>query len=290
MRNLLFMFTFLAACANPEWETAHPDRPRRDGSDSPDYPDAWDDDSDDGSDDRSHEDDEGDDEAGDRDSREEAYPEECDGKDNDLDGEIDEDFEDTDGDGLADCVDVEECDGEDNDGNGLIDEGFDADHNGIADCLQSTYDVSLHITVDDIWDGTIDGEPIEAGGGWSHVDTFEWELSSGVHVITVHGEDLGEAITAFIASVEIDGEPTFVTGDGSWAMRVGGPELGWLSPDFADDHWATPVSCADTSPWGDWSGLPLEQGAEWVWFDSAGDCRDPSSWREAWFRLVFELP
>jgi len=90
--------------------------------------------------------------------------------------------------------------------------------------------------------------------------------------------------------VVIDGEPVFVTGDGSWAMRTGGPEAGWMSAGFSDAHWDTPVPCVDTSPWGDWEGLPHGHGAEWVWFDPSGDCRSPSAWREAWFRLEFELP
>ncbi|MFD1014777.1 collagen-binding domain-containing protein [Winogradskyella rapida] len=89
----------------------------------------------------------------------------CDGIDNNGDGLIDEGFADTDGDGIADCVDncpetpnpdqldtnangigdacetseVEEiCDGIDNNGDGLIDEGFaDTDGDGIADCVDN---------------------------------------------------------------------------------------------------------------------------------------------------------
>jgi large repetitive protein len=45
---------------------------------------------------------------------------------------------DSDGDGLADCIDVETCDGIDNDGDSLIDEDFpDNNGNSIADCLES---------------------------------------------------------------------------------------------------------------------------------------------------------
>ena len=60
--------------------------------------------------------------------------EECDGLDNDGDGEVDEDFGDGDGDGVADCVDAEDCDGIDNDGDGEIDEGYDADGDGYTQC------------------------------------------------------------------------------------------------------------------------------------------------------------
>jgi gliding motility-associated-like protein len=63
----------------------------------------------------------------------------CDGIDNNCDGQIDEGFNDTDGDGIADCVDIETCDGLDNDGDGQIDEGLtttfyaDTDGDGFGD-------------------------------------------------------------------------------------------------------------------------------------------------------------
>ncbi|QXP79052.1 MULTISPECIES: collagen-binding domain-containing protein [Winogradskyella] len=94
----------------------------------------------------------------------------CDGIDNNGNGLIDEGFADTDGDGVADCVDncpevanpdqadldgngigdvceepeVEEiCDGIDNNGNGLIDEGFaDTDGDGVADCIDNCPEVT----------------------------------------------------------------------------------------------------------------------------------------------------
>jgi hypothetical protein len=214
----------------------------------------------------------------------------CNGEDDDGDGYVDEGYPDTDEDGTADCVDEEECDGLDNDGDGLIDEGFDEDHDDTADCMETIYGVDFHVTVDDTWDGTIDGEDIAATTGWNGVDTFEWDLDSGTHVITVHGEDLGEAISGFLGSVVIDGDVTFSTGDGSWRVSDSGPEAGWLSPGFSDSHWRRPVACTDLSPWGDWTSEPLEHGAEWVWYHSTGDCRAPSSWGEAWFRLEFTLP
>ena len=77
----------------------------------------------------------------------------CDGIDNDGDGFVDEDHADTDGDGLADCIDEEECDGVDNDGDGQIDEDFDADGDGIADCFdeETCYDL-----IDNDGDGDVD--------------------------------------------------------------------------------------------------------------------------------------
>jgi len=62
----------------------------------------------------------------------------CDGVDNDLNDGVDEGYPDTDGDGIADCVDTEDCDGLDNDGDTLVDEGFaDSDSDGIADCVDT---------------------------------------------------------------------------------------------------------------------------------------------------------
>ncbi|MEL0454879.1 BspA family leucine-rich repeat surface protein [Flavobacteriaceae bacterium SZ-1-7] len=79
--------------------------------------------------------------------------EECDGLDNDGDGQIDEGFPDTDGDGIADCMDTEECDGLDNDGDGAVDEGFpDTDGDGVADCI----DVEVCDGLDNNGDGQID--------------------------------------------------------------------------------------------------------------------------------------
>ncbi|WP_179319954.1 collagen-binding domain-containing protein [Winogradskyella helgolandensis] len=94
----------------------------------------------------------------------------CDGIDNNGDGVIDEGFADTDGDGVADCVDncpevanadqadldgngigdvcdeveIEEvCDGIDNNGDGVIDEGFaDTDGDGVADCVDNCPEVA----------------------------------------------------------------------------------------------------------------------------------------------------
>ena len=83
---------------------------------------------------------------------------------------------------------------------------------------------------------------------------------------------------------------TFVTGDGSWQMSDSGPAPGWLSPGFPSSAWDEPVPCTDLGPWGDWSSLPLDHGARWVWYHPTGDCRAPVSWGEAWFRLEFNLP
>ena len=115
-------------------------------------------------------------------------------------------------------------------------------------------------------------------------------LTAPVVVSVGTDQDVGEAIAAFLSSVVIDGDVTFVTGDGSWQMSDSGPAPGWLSPGFPSSAWDEPVPCTDLGPWGNWSSLPLDHGARWVWYHPTGDCRAPVSWGEAWFRLEFNLP
>ena len=88
----------------------------------------------------------------------------CDGKDNDNDGQIDEGWPDSDGDGIADCVDKtedERCDGIDNNQNGQIDEGYpDTDGDGMADCVDHDPEREPCDGIDNNGDGQIDeGHP-----------------------------------------------------------------------------------------------------------------------------------
>ncbi len=109
-----------------------------------------------------------------------SIPEVCDGQDNDQDGTVDEQFNNTDKDPMADCVDLDDdqdgisdeeelaagsdplntastpdrCDGIDNNLEGRIDEPFtDTDGDGRADCVD----------LDDDGSGTSDADEIAAG-------------------------------------------------------------------------------------------------------------------------------
>ncbi|MBX7148726.1 hypothetical protein K1X76_06530 [bacterium] len=87
--------------------------------------------------------------------------ESCDGHDNNCNGEVDENFPDSDGNGIKDCLDVERCDGVDNDGNGEVDEGFsDIDGDGIKDCA----DVETCDGLDNDGDGSVDEGFADADG------------------------------------------------------------------------------------------------------------------------------
>ncbi len=98
--------------------------------------------------------------------------EDCDGADNDGDELVDEGFPDNDGDGDADCISEEICDDIDNDGDGLVDEGFDGDGDGHAECTTDCDDTDENINPDalevagDLEDNDCDGM----------VDEVEWAV------------------------------------------------------------------------------------------------------------------
>jgi hypothetical protein len=188
--------------------------------------------------------------------------------------------------------DPEICDGEDNDGDGEVDEGFpDTDGDGIVDCLELTYTIDLAITVDDVWEGWVDGSILtEERPGWNVLDEYSLTLDSGPHTIAVHGWDTGRAISGHLSSVAIDGVVQFVTGDGSWRVQANEVPEDWMERDFDHSAWMVPVTCIDPSPWGAWSASPMDHGATWTWYEAAGNCRDPSAYGHAYYRLSFHLP
>ncbi|MBX7147523.1 hypothetical protein K1X76_00435 [bacterium] len=77
----------------------------------------------------------------------------CNGIDDNGDGQTDEGFNDTDNDGIKDCVDEEECDGLDNDGDGTIDESVCA--SGEPEKIPTD---EICNGVDDDGDGLVDEE------------------------------------------------------------------------------------------------------------------------------------
>ena len=107
---------------------------------------------------------------------------------------------------IEETEDEEICDGVDNDGDGEIDEGFeDSDGDGIVDCLEITYTIDIAISVDDIWEGWSDGIPFASErAGWNVLDEYGLILDSGPHVIAIHGWDTGRAISGHLSTVSID--------------------------------------------------------------------------------------
>lgn len=186
----------------------------------------------------------------------------------------------------------EECDGEDNDGDGEIDEGFeDTDGDGIADCREVDYAIRLSITVDDVYSAWVDGEPMAfERAGWNVLEEHSFVLNSGRHVVAVHGWDTGLAISGHLSALWIDEVLHAVTGDGSWRVRADWAPVGWTEVDFDDSAWVVPVPCVDVAPWSSFTPTIMELGAVWTWYAADGDCRASSSYGDAFYRLVLELP
>jgi len=186
----------------------------------------------------------------------------------------------------------EECDGEDNDGDGEIDEGFpDTDGDGIVDCLETSYTIDIALTVDDVWEGWVDGVRIaEEQAGWNILDEYSLTLDSGPHVIAIHGWDTGAAISGHLSTVAIDGVIEHMTGDGSWRVVANVAPEGWQEVGFDDSSWIIPIACIDVSPWSSWLPSILDEGAIWTWYEVEGNCRDPSAYGDAFYRLAFTLP
>ncbi len=150
------------------------------------------------------------------------------------------------------------------------------------------YEVEMLITADDQWRGWIDGTPISASNqtSWSYSDSLNWTLESGTHVIAIHAEDVASVISGFNSVLWVDGVREYRTGDGVWKMTNTMPASDFIYDTFDDSSWSTAIVCADQSTWGTyWPADFIAEGAEWVWW--ASSCGDL---KEAWFRMVIELP
>ncbi len=150
------------------------------------------------------------------------------------------------------------------------------------------YDVEVLLTADDQWLGWIDGTSITAPNqtSWSYTDTLTWTLESGTHVLAIHAEDTASVISGFNSVIWIDGVREYRTGDGVWKMTNTMPASDFIDATYDDSAWSPAIVCADQSTWGTyWPADFIAEGAQWVWWTS--DCGDL---KEAWFRLVIELP
>ena len=66
--------------------------------------------------------------------------------------------------------------------------------------------------------------------------------------------------------------------------------MGWTELDFDDSSWLVPVACADVGPWTSFTPEIMTLGAVWTWYALDADCRAPSAYGDAFYRLVVELP
>jgi arylsulfatase A-like enzyme len=132
-----------------------------------------------------------------------SVPEVCDGLDNDLDSAVDEGFPDSDGDGVADCVDTvpEVCDGLDNDLDGAVDEGFpDTDGDGVADCVDADDDGDGFSDVDEMASGS---DPLNAASVPEVCDGLDNDLDGAVDEGSpdTDGDGIADCVDADILTV-----------------------------------------------------------------------------------------
>ena len=156
------------------------------------------------------------------------------------------------------------------------------------------YGVELIISVDDtLIDMCVNSEDITSFGprysNWTYADTYNHNTSlffvmeSGENVIGIHGRDAGTVISAFIATVKVNGTtirtdgvmpklpPTnpivpYTPSDAQWTATPwryypnpasGSPNGGWCDPWFNDDDWGPAIRAGiyGSSPVGTWGEL-----------------------------------
>lgn len=152
----------------------------------------------------------------------------------------------------------------------------------------TNHHVAVMMTADDAFEAWMNGTSLGSDPGpWSSTDTFEFDLPSGCHVLSVHAWDSGAVLSGLIAIIKIDGVVRWMSGDNKPEWAVTGPNVppgDWHQLAYDDSQWATPRACTYTSPW---HGLPEDltgAGAHWVWWNQ--DCGDLTN---AWFRLTFTV-
>ena len=122
------------------------------------------------------------------------------------------------------------------------------------------------------------------------VETFEWELDSGPHLIAIRGWDTDGSLAGHVSALSVDDRLIHVTGDGSWRVVQGDPGGAWRSLDYSDDDWSLAMQCNDSSDWEEPEHPVFNTDAQWVWYHATGACDAAASFGEAAFRLVFHLP
>jgi hypothetical protein len=181
---------------------------------------------------------------------------------------------------------VELCNALDDDCDGAYDEGYDADTDGITDCEEISYTISISATGDDVWQGYVDGVSYGTYAGWNTVDTITLTLDSGDHVFAAYAQDTGAAIAGFLATVRINGTLSYWTGR-DFVMVDNTTSPSWTAVGFDDSAWTRPLPCSAASVSSFWANQPtslLSTGAQWVWHTSCTGLGD------SYYRLEFSLP
>lgn len=155
-----------------------------------------------------------------------------------------------------------------------------------GDGCEGTRTVRLGLAADDVWTAWIDGNELGTAEHWWEATWFDLSLDCGPHVLAVYATDAHQAISGFVAAVEVDGALASVTGDGSWKVTAGHGAQGWHGAGFDDSGWGTGVPCEQGSATSWWGGSPEDLralGAWWIW---SGECL---ALGDASFRLTFDV-
>lgn len=148
------------------------------------------------------------------------------------------------------------------------------------------HELRLGLAVDDWWEAWIDGEYVGEAEHWWESTWIEQEVEGCEHVIAVHGRDLHQAISGFIAEAWVDGELAAQTGDGRWLVYEGHAPDGWHEVGYDDSAWSAGEACDRASATGWWGESPPDlraSGAWWIW---PHECLDLG---EASFRVNVDL-
>jgi|GEM_PF-1006438 len=227
----------------------------------------------------------------------------CDNIDNNGNSQIDEGCDD-DGDGWCDinmvvfgtptvCPNgVLDC----NDGDNTIYPGSTIHKEGVDyDCdNRKEYQATVILSVDDeLVDLCANGNNVATFGAhygqWPYADTYNGEelvLESGINVVGVHGKDTGAAISAFVATVQVNGQLFISDGvlppvsgiaytslDSEWTQSdwryfptmAAGPNGDWCDKWFDDSAWGPAIKAGKTgtldSVWGNLGTNPWYGGA-----------------------------
>lgn len=140
------------------------------------------------------------------------------------------------------------------------------------------------LAVDDVFELYVDGVAYGGVEEWWTTHWYEADLGCGSHTVAVHGTDLHQAISGFIAVVEVDGAVVALTGDGQWRVSGEAPAGDWTAPGYDDGAWGAGWGCDVATARGWWGTSPAELnelGAWWLW------PRDCLALGEGWFRYDF---
>lgn len=144
--------------------------------------------------------------------------------------------------------------------------------------------VRVGLAVDDVFELYIDGVAYGGVEEWWTAHWYEATVGCGAHTVAVHGTDLHQAISGFIAVVEVDGAMVSATGDGAWRVAGEAPGGDWTAAAFDDSAWGAGWGCDVSTARGWWGSSPVELtdlGAWWIW------PRDCLALGEGWFRYDF---